>query len=149
MCESLTDRRFGFAWLTFAAALALHVADEATHDFLSFYNPFVIAVKTRVSLPFPTFTFKVWITGLIFGILLLVCLSALAFRGARWLRIVAVPLAIVVGVLNASVHIAGSFYYGRFLPGVYSSPMLFIAAVALLLSVRTTHQKASRASAGG
>jgi hypothetical protein len=52
------DRRFGYAWLVFAGALALHVTDEATHGFLSVYNPNALAIRARFPfLPVPTFTF--------------------------------------------------------------------------------------------
>jgi hypothetical protein len=129
------NSRFGYAWIIFALALAVHVLDEATHDFLSFYNPSVQAIRAR--LPFlrlPTFTFRVWLAGLVAGIVLLLCISPLAFRGARWMRMVAVPLAIVVGVFNASLHMLSSVYYHRWMPGVYSSPLLLMAALLLLVS---------------
>ena len=51
-----THRLFGFAWLAFALALAVHVLDEATHDFLSVYNPSAQAIRSRLPfLPLPTF----------------------------------------------------------------------------------------------
>jgi hypothetical protein len=130
-------RHFGMAWVAFALALAVHVADEATHDFLSTYNPSVRAIRARLPfLPLPTFSFPVWLTLLIAGILLLLCLSPFAFRGTSWLRIVARPLGILVGVLNAALHISSSIYFHRWMPGVYSSPLLLIAAVFLLASSR-------------
>jgi hypothetical protein len=96
-----SNRGFGIAWLLFAIGLGFHVADEATHNFLSTYNPSVRAIRARFPfLPLPTFTFAVWLTLLIVGILLLLCLSPLAFRGSGWLRIVSLPLGIVVGVLK-------------------------------------------------
>ena len=78
---------FGRAWVALALALGLHVVDEATHDFLSVYNPTVRALRGRVPwLPLPTFTFPVWLGGLIAGVLLLLCLAPLAYRGARFTR---------------------------------------------------------------
>jgi hypothetical protein len=137
--ENVIPRRhFGIAWISFALALALHVTDEATHDFLSTYNPSVRAIRARLPfLPLPTFTFGVWLALLISGIILLLCLSPLAFRGNRWLRVVSWPLAIVVGVMNAALHISSSIYFHRWMPGVYSSPVLLIAAVFLLVSSST------------
>lgn len=133
-----SSRRFGLAWLTFTAALALHVFDEAIHDFLSVYNPTAVAIRARVpSLPLPTFTFAVWLTGLCAGIALLVCISPLAFRRTQWTRIAAWPLGIVVGVFNASLHLLSSAYYHRWMPGVYSSPLLLAAALFLLVSSRS------------
>lgn len=131
------NRRFGMAWVAFALALAVHVADEATHDFLSMYNPSVRAIRARLPfLPLPTFTFRVWLTLLIAGILLLLCLFPFAFRGASWLRLLSRPLGILVGVLNATLHISSSVYFHRWMPGVYSSPLLLTAALVLLASSR-------------
>jgi hypothetical protein len=129
-------RRFGYAWIFLAAALALHVTDEAMTDFLSVYNPTVRAIRER--LPFlllPTFSFGVWLTGLCVGILLLFCLSPLAFRGSRFLIWVAFPLSIIM-LGNGLLHIAGSFYLGRLMPGVYSSPILLIASAWLFINAR-------------
>jgi hypothetical protein len=124
---------FGVAWVAFAFALAVHVADEARHDFLLTYNANVRLVRARLPfLPLPTFTFRVWLTLLIAGILLLLCLSPLAFHGARWLRELSVALAITVGVLNAALHIGSSAYFHRWMPGVYSSPILLLAGIFLL-----------------
>jgi hypothetical protein len=137
MKEVTLNRRFGIAWVTFALALAVHVTDEATHDFLSTYNPSVRAIRARLPfLPLPTFSFRVWLTLLIAGILLLLCLSFFAFRGDSWLRTVSRPLGILVGVLNATLHIASSVYFHRWMPGVYSSPLLLLAAIYLLASSR-------------
>jgi len=127
------NRGFGIAWLLFAIALGFHVADEATHNFLSTYNPSVRAIRERFPfLSLPTFTFAVWLTLLIVGILLSLCLSPLAFRGTPWLRIVSLPLGIVVGVLNAALHIGSSIHFHRWMPGVFSSPLLLLAATYLL-----------------
>lgn len=130
-------RSFGIAWIGFALALALHVTDEATHDFLASYNPSVLAIRARFPmLPLPTFTFGVWLSLLIAGIALLLCLSPLAFRGSRWLRLTAWPLGLLVGIANASLHISSSIYFRRWMPGVYSSPVLLIAAGFLLAAAR-------------
>jgi len=137
MPNAPVDRRLGYAWLAFAGALALHVTDEATHDFLSTYNPSVAAIRARLPfLPLPTFTFGVWLTGLVAGITLLFLLSPYAFRGARWLRLAALPLSVVVGIGNACLHLLSSAYYHRWMPGVYSSPALLTAAIFLLLLAR-------------
>ena len=123
--------------MSFALALALHVTDEATHDFLSAYNPTVLWIRARVPfLPLPTFRFWPWLILLIAGICLLLCLSPLAFRGNRWLRRAAWPIGILVGVMNAFGHIGSSIYFHRWMPGVYSSPFLLAAAIYLLLSAR-------------
>jgi hypothetical protein len=126
---------FGIAWVIFALALAVHVADEARRDFLSTYNSSVRAIRARLRfLPIPTFTFKRWLGQLIAAILLLLCLSPFAFAGAHWLRIVSWPLAILLGILNACFHLGSSAHFRRWTPGVYSSPLLLAAAIFLLAS---------------
>lgn len=135
--KSHTHHRFGMAWVTFALAVAVHVTDEAMHDFLSTYNPSVRSIRARLPfLPLPTFSFGVWLALLITGIFLLLCLSPFAFRRDSWLRTVSRPLAILVGVLNATLHVGSSVYFHRWMPGVYSSPFLLFAAIYLLASSR-------------
>jgi len=135
MTNASTHRGFGYAWLAFSGAVALHVTDEATHDFLSVYNPAALAIRERLPfLPIPTFTFDIWLAGLIAGIVLLLCLSPLAFRGNARLRLITLPLAVIVGVLNAFGHLGGSLYFQRWMPGVYSAPVLLIAAIWLLFA---------------
>jgi hypothetical protein len=137
MKEVALNRRFGIAWVTFALAVAVHVTDEAIHDFLSTYNSSVRAIRARLSfVPLPTFSFRIWLALLIAGIFLLLCLSPFAFHRDSWLRTVSRPLAILVGVLNATVHIGSSIYFHRWMPGVYSSPFLLLAAIYLLASSR-------------
>jgi hypothetical protein len=127
---------FGLAWIAFALAVALHVADEASHDFLATYNPSALAIRRRLHIPFfpPVFTFRVWLSGLIIGVCLLLLLSPLAFHGVRWIRIVALPLAILIGIGNGLGHIGGSLYYRRWMAGILSSPALLIAGTWLLWS---------------
>ena len=124
-------RRFGYAWIFLIAAIALHVTDEALTDFLSVYNPAVRAIREWLPfLPLPTFTFCVWLTGLCVGILLLFCLSPLAFMGNRILTRLAYPLSILM-FANGLGHIGGSLYMGRLMPGVYSSPFLLCTSAYL------------------
>jgi hypothetical protein len=132
---------FGRAWVGLAAALALHVTDEALTDFLSVYNPTVLAIRER--LPFlglPTFSFGEWIVGLTVGILLLFALSPVAFRGSRWLAFFAMPFSVLM-VGNALGHIASSIYMGRFMPGVYSSPVLLVAALLAFVRARQVFKR--------
>lgn len=135
-----SGKQFGVAWILLAAALALHVFDETLTDFLSVWNPLARSVREQVPyLPLPVFTFEVWLTGLILGVALLLALSPFAFRASRWM----VPFAYFLGIMmvgNGLLHIAGSFYFGRLMPGVYSSPFLVAAAVNLLVRARRLHQ---------
>lgn len=80
MKEVALNRRFGMAWVTFALAVAVHVTDEAIHDFLSTYNSSVRAIRARLSfLTLPTFSFRIWLALLIAGIFILLCLSLSLF----------------------------------------------------------------------
>jgi hypothetical protein len=126
-------REFGFAWLLLCAALAVHVIDEALTDFLSVYNPAVQAIRKRFPfLPLPVFSFRVWLGGLVLAVVLDLCVTPLAFGGNRFLVMAAYPLGVLM-VGNALGHMGASIYRKRFMPGVYSSPMLLAGAVWLLI----------------
>ena len=121
----------GWAWLSLSLALALHVTDEALTDFLSVYNPTVRAIRARLPfVPLPTFTFEVWLTGLIVAVVLLLLATPAAFRGACWVRLLSFPFAALM-FGNGLLHIIGSFYLGRLMPGVYSAPLLLAASAYL------------------
>ena len=131
--RSLMVRRFAMAWLALAAALALHVTDEALTDFLSVYNPTVLAIREHISwLLIPTFTFGVWITGLAIMIALLFLLSPFAFRGRRWIVLLSVPFSVLM-VGNGLLHIGASFYKSKLMPGVISSPLLIATSTTVLI----------------
>jgi hypothetical protein len=135
--EAVMANRFAqwrTAWLGLALALGLHVADEALTGFLPVYNQVVEGVRARHPwVPLPTFTFPVWLGGLILGVVLLLALTPVVSRGALWIRLVSVILGVVM-TGNAIGHLGASVYWGRLAPGVYSSPLLLIAAVALLVT---------------
>jgi hypothetical protein len=112
-----TASRFGWAWLALALTPALHVTDEALTRFLSVYNPAVRTLRAQVPfLPVPTFTFAVWLAGLVLGISVLLAVSVSAFRGARWLALLAYPLGILM-FANGMGHAAGTLYMRRLMPG--------------------------------
>ena len=122
--------------MALALALGLHVADEALTGFLSVYNPAVASIRERVPwVPLPTFTFPVWLGGLVAGVAVLLALSGPAFRGSRWVVRAAYPLSVLM-TLNGLLHVAGSLYFGRLMPGVYSAPVLVAAALWLLYAAR-------------
>jgi hypothetical protein len=133
--------RDGVAWVALCVALAVHAADEGLTDFLSVYNPAVQSIRRQLPfLPLPAFTFDVWLTGLILAVILLLGLSVFAFKGARFM----VPLSWIFGLFmlaNSLLHIAGSIYMGRAMPGVYSSPLLLICATYLLITVHRSGRR--------
>jgi hypothetical protein len=119
---------FGWAWLAATIALAVHVVDEATHDFLAWYNPRALGIRQALGgLPFPpTFTFLPWLLGLIAGILLLGALTPSAYAGRLWMRPAAYVLA-SIHIGNGLVHVVGSVLARRPVPGVLSAPLLLAA----------------------
>ena len=126
---------FGHAWVALTLTLAAHVTDEALTDFLSVYNPIVTAARERFGwFPMPTFTFGPWLGGLIALILLLAALSPHAYRGARGMRIAAVPYGIIM-LLNGFGHLGASAYFGRWMPGTTTAPLLLLTSTWLLWNV--------------
>lgn len=131
-------------WLGLAVALALHVADEALTGFLPVYNGIVGEIRARHAwVPLPTFTFPVWLAGLVLGILLLLALTPAVSRGAPWMRVVSLVLSIVM-IGNALGHLGASLYWGRVAPGAYSSPVLLVAAAALLITAARAKVQGAR-----
>ena len=99
------------------------------------YNPAVRAIRARFPfLPLPIFTFRVWLTGLVLAVLVLASLTPFAFRGVAWIRPVAYAYGIVM-VGNGLLHLVGSLYLRKAMPGVYSAPVILAAAVYLLASM--------------
>ncbi len=129
------DARWRFAWLVLTVAFAGHVLDEAMTDFLAVYNPAVEAIRAALPWsPLPTFTFEVWLTGLVVAIFVLAALAWLASDGRRWMRVLSYLYGGVMA-LNALGHLGASAVLGRWVPGVVSSPILLVAALFLLSSV--------------
>jgi hypothetical protein len=132
--------RWAIAWVAMVVALGLHVADEALTGFLPLYNSVVESLRDRHAwFPAPTFTYEAWLGGLVLFIVVLFVLTPLALHGSRFLRVLSYLLGGVM-LANATAHVVASFWLGGFAPGVYSSPVLFLAAAALLYTAaRTRH----------
>ncbi len=140
----MPSRNFGVAWLLLCVTFIMHVIDEASTNFLSVYNPTVVALRARHPwFLMPTFEFREWLVGLIVVNLFLLLLTPFAFRNSRWLRPVAYFLA-AIHFLNGTGHSVGTIYgspfpevyFPRPMPGFYSSPFLLAASIYLLVSVR-------------
>ena len=130
-----SNQRFGIWWLAFGYTLALHVLDEAGHDFLSVYNPNALALRRFLPvLPVPIFTFRSWVGSLLCGLTIWLALAPLAFHGHKWQRWLAIPMSILVGIGNALGHIVSSLYSRRCMPGVYSAPLILLSGIMLLRS---------------
>ena len=122
--------------MALTVALGLHVADEAITDFLPAYNSIVGTIRESYPwIPLPSFTFSAWLTGLVVGVLILLLLSSMVFAGHRVFR----PISYFLGVLmmlNSLAHIGISIYLGELAPGALSSPVLFLAALMLIVTTR-------------
>lgn len=124
-------RGWGLAWLGTVVALALHMIDEATHDFLSFYNPAALSVRERFPwFPLPTFELAGWLGTLALVLVALLLLAPWAFRGARWMRPLSWALAILIGA-NGLLHFAAALTLRAMIPGVLTAPLLLLAAFCL------------------
>ena len=137
---------FGLAWMLLCLAFCAHVADEALTGFLDVYNPTVTAMHAALSwFPMPTFEYREWLIGLIVANVILLTLTPLAYRNARWLRPLAYFYAGVM-LLNGMGHtiftVLGrtvpSVRFSRPAPGFYSSPFLLITSVYLFLRLRAS-----------
>ena len=115
------------------SAAAVHVLDEAVTGFLPFYNDIAFNLRGRLGffLP-PTFTFGTWLGGLIAVIIVCFALTPLVRRGGRFIRVVTTVLGVLM-VANALLHMLGSLYSGRLLPGLWSSPILLATAVYVVI----------------
>jgi len=132
------------AWFVLVAVLALHVVDEALTGFLDFYNPLVLSIRSRLSwFPMPTFSFRLWMTGLVILVVLLAMLGPVVRRGATGTRLASWILSVIM-FLNGVGHLSGAFYFGRWLPGTTTAPLLLYASVAL--ACRTWERSSRRAA---
>ena len=140
---------FGKPWFALCVAFAVHVFDEATTGFLAVYNPTVTALRERWGwFPMPTFDFRSWLTTMIIVLAVCLALTPFAARGARAMRPAAWFFAIV-HLLNAAGHTLGTITgqtvstvtFPRPAPGFYSSPLLVIASVWLIVRLRQTAPK--------
>ena len=119
------------AWLLLVAALAAHVLDEALTGFLEFYNPLVRSLRSQIGwFPMPTFTFRIWLAGLVAAVGLLALLAPAVRRGAPGTRILSWVFCTVM-IANGLGHLGGSIYFGRWLPGATTAPLLLVAGVLL------------------
>lgn len=123
---------FGLAWIAFALTIALHAADEAAHDFISVYNHNALAIRRRVRLPIPVFTLRRFFVTLGAAVFLLLLLAPLALHGVHWIRVAAIPIAILAGMANGTWHIGASIFLRRRMPGVITAPLCIFAGIWLL-----------------
>ncbi len=144
--EPIQSSGLGRAWVALCLAFAAHIFDETATNFLSVYNPTVTALQERFFwFPLPVFRFEAWLTGLVILNIVLLSLSPLAFRGARWMRPIAYLFAGIM-IANGLGHTLGtifartvaSVHFARPMPGFYSSPLLLAASTYLLFQLNAS-----------
>jgi hypothetical protein len=147
--ESGGPPNFGIAWVFLCVAFCAHVADEALTGFLPVYNATVLAMRSQYKwYPMPTFGYREWLLGLIAANMVLLLLTPLAYRNARYLRPIAYVYAVIM-LLNGLGHTlatifgrtASSVPIPRPAPGFYSSPLLLASSIYLLVRLRASGQR--------
>ena len=139
--------RLKTAWISLALVFVLHVSDEASHDFLRFYNPNVRIIRQSLGIPFPPeLSYPQFIGGMMALVILCAFLTPLLDRGRRWTLIVARIWA-MVQIANGLQHIVTSIAVGRMMPGVLTSPLLLLIAPWLLLETLRVNRRAPAPSA--
>jgi protein-S-isoprenylcysteine O-methyltransferase Ste14 len=128
-------RAHGRAWLFLCAHLAAHAVEEALNGFVDVWNPFLGTVRARTGLPLPQFTFDGWLTALVVGIVALTAMTPLVARGVRGFRVASYVFAGLM-IANGLNHLVSPLYLGRFLPGQFTSPLVILASIWLILAAR-------------
>ena len=140
---------FGTPWLLLCLAFALHVWDEAAHDFLSYYNSTVLALYGHFSwFPRMDLQFRTWLAALLVANLVLLALTPWAYRNASWLRPLAYAFA-AIQLLNGTGHIlvairghtVPSVHFEGPAPGVYTAPLLIVLSVYLIGALRKGRER--------
>lgn len=140
------QRGFGLPWLLLCIAFALHVWDEAAHDFLGYFNATVLTLYGHFSwFPRIDMTYREWLTGLIVAVVICTALTPFAFRNARWLRPLAYLFALIhfmSGMGHVIAQIRGetvpSVHFEGIAPGFYTALFLLAASVYLFWRLRQT-----------
>lgn len=129
---------FGSGWILLCLALAAHVVDGARSGFAATYSPWVVIA--------PMFASRSELAGAIFLVIILLALTPFARRGSRWMRVVAYVLAALamlrgVGIVVVLGMVVRTNRFVAAIPGLYSSPLLVVAAGFLLYCLRRSAPK--------
>ncbi len=131
--QNVLANRNAVAWLLLVTSIGLHVLDEAIGGFLPFWNQFVLNMRDRLGFfPAPTFSFVVWLGGLVGAIIIGYCMTLFVARGGKVIQTITLVFGILM-VVNAFGHVLGSFYFGEVIAGIWSSPLLLLAAIFVVI----------------
>ena len=101
----------------------------------------------------PTFSFDIWLAGLIGAVVILLLLSGWVAREVTGTRFVAYGFAIIM-LLNACSHTLATIFgrtvasvtFSRPAPGFWSSPVMAAAAIYLLVELRKSAKPGAQAA---
>jgi len=149
-------RGFGPAWLLLCVGFALHVWDEAAHNFLESYNATVLTLAAHFWwFPRLDMQYREWLIRLLVAITVCFALTPFAFRNARWLRPLGYLFAVIHffnGMGHTLATILGrtvpSVRFEGVAPGFYSSPLLLVFSLYLFWSLRRSASPVQRPSNG-
>jgi|WetSurMetagenome_2_1015567.scaffolds.fasta_scaffold233492_1 hypothetical protein len=134
--KKILQDKLTVSYIFLVLSLLLHITDEAANRFLDFYNPLVLKLKDFFPIfPFPTFSFKIWITGLVLLIVVLLILTPVIYHKNRFI-LLATKIFAVIMIFNGLGHIAFSIYYQSMIPGLISSPFLIFLSIYFLYQIQ-------------
>lgn len=125
--------------------MALHAWDEAAHSFLTYYNATVLTLYGHLQgfLPRIDLENNRWLELWGMAILVGFSLTPWAFRNARWMRWLGFAVAGLTFLDGAGFIVAqilggplGSVRFVGVGPGVYTAPLLIVAASYLYWRLR-------------
>lgn len=132
----LDRQHLGYAWLALTLAFAIHIIEEADHDFVAIYQPLTAALNERLPiLTLPNIAFTLWLAALAAVVVALLALSPLAFRGGRWIRRTAYVYAALMAA-NAIVHFVSMLQVVNVQPGSWTAMLLLVTAAMLFVAAR-------------
>jgi hypothetical protein len=142
--RTLSARYFGLTWVSFSISFALHIWEEAEHDFIGYYNATVLTLYSdHTWFPRIDVRFRAWLTTLLLVNLFLFSLTPLAFRGVPLLRPLGYALA-GLGLANGTRHVlatirgrtVSSAIFDGVSAGFYTSLLLLLSAIYPFWSLR-------------
>jgi len=123
-----TKRRV-LAWILLVSVVAIHIVDEILTDFLPFYNQFVTDMRSELGFfPLPTYSYNTWIGGVWVAVILGYLLTPMVGGDSKLIRIFFSVIAVLM-FINGLLHLSLSWYFGTWVPGASSSPLLLFASV--------------------
>ena len=136
--------RLGLAWIFECAALAIHAADAAVHDFIGYYNSTVLTLYGHFSyFPRMDLQSKWWMLFPFVVVVLLLALTPYAYRNTGAMRRLGLILSLaglLASVGQIALTIRGgsvpSVTFDGVSPGFYSSPLLFATSLYLFWTLR-------------